>query len=66
MSTQENIFNINDKVVILGSEHLVWIVESYKEEKDYNYIYSLKLTDGDFTQESLPWIPECLLELKVL
>lgn len=66
MSTPANIFNINDKVVILGQEHLVWIIESYKEEKDYNYIYSIKLVDGDFTQESLPWIPECILLLKEL
>jgi len=66
MMAQKNKFNINDKVVILGSENLLWAIENFKKDEEYNYIYSMKLEEGEFAQELLPWIPECLLSLKVL
>ena len=66
MSAQKNKFNINDKVVILGSENLLWVIENFKKDEEHKYTYSMKLKEGEFVQESLPWIPECLLSLKVL
>lgn len=64
MSTSVNKFEVNDRVVIIGSEELVWVIKEINKNQEHNYIYSIKLTDGIFDQESLPWIPECLLSLK--
>ena len=54
----------NNKVIILGSEELVWEITDYKSDDEYNYIYKLNILEGYFPQDELPWIPECLLCLK--
>lgn len=61
MSTSTNKFNIGDTVVIIGSENIKWVVKTITKNNDYIYIYSIELTDGDFYQTSLSWVPESLL-----
>lgn len=52
-----------NKVILLGSDHLIWEIIDYKSDNEYNYIYKLKLIEGYFPQDELPWIPECLLKI---
>jgi len=44
----------NNKVIILGSEELVWEITDYKSDDEYNYIYKLNLIEGYFPQDELP------------
>lgn len=66
MSDIKNKFNVDDHVIILGSEHLTWKITNTKKNKEHNYVYSLMLVDGNYEIESLPWVPEVLLVLIVV
>ena len=65
-SEVENKYQKDELVVIYASPHLTFkIIDVLKDElgiyPDNKYNYNLKLVEGEFAQDELPCVPECLL-----
>ena len=50
-----------DFVKVYGSWHLIWEVINLRSDEEHDYLYILRLIEGNFPQERLTWIPECLI-----
>lgn len=54
-------FNKGDFVKVYGSWDLIWEVINLRYDEENDYLYILRLIEGNFPQERLTWIPECLI-----
>tara|TARA_B100001094_G_scaffold328350_1_gene388584 strand:- start:1592 stop:1786 length:195 start_codon:yes stop_codon:yes gene_type:complete len=61
---ETNKYKKEELVKVLGSDELTWKIVDIKSNEEYDFIYSLKLVEGNAIFEDLPWIPECLLVKK--
>ena len=54
-------FTKGDFVKVYGSWDLIWEVINLRSDEEHDYLYTLKLIEGNFPKERLTWIPECLI-----
>lgn len=56
-----NKYQKEENVKIMGSDSLTWKIIDIKSNEEYDFIYILKLIEGESIIDKLPWVPECLL-----
>ena len=56
-----NKYQKEENVKIMGSDSLTWKIIDIKSNEEYDFIYILKLIEGESIIDELPWVPECLL-----
>ena len=54
-------YAVDNLVTILGTDDIIWMITGVKQDTEYEYLYTLKKTDGDTPLDELYWCPQCLL-----
>tara|TARA_B100000925_G_C21926343_1_gene438204 strand:- start:83 stop:319 length:237 start_codon:yes stop_codon:yes gene_type:complete len=68
-SSEETEYQKDELVSIEGSQHLTFKIIDITEDEfgiypENKYNYNLELVEGEFPQDKLPCVPECLLVKK--
>ena len=54
-------YAVDNLVTILGTDDIIWMITGVKQDTKYEYLYTLKKTEGDTPLDKLDWCPQCLL-----